>query len=377
MAARIYPEEIFQAIIQFIMKISLILIFIFLAGVSCQKASIYFPGETWRETSSEKVGLDSLKLKNALEFLESHCGENGVSEVLLIKDGYIVYKGDNVKKQHNIWSCTKSFTGIAFGLLQQDGKCTLEDKASRYAPFLGELYPDVTLRHFATMTSGYNAVGTSRWNEKSEDWSWTPFVPDTPLFAPGMAYCYWDEAMMTFGYSLTAAANRDLKDLLDERIFKPIGAGDWKWGDEPSELEFTVRNGCTGIEITAMQLARIGYLILNKGKWNGTQLINSQWVTESTQNQVPVDIVVADTDRKSIDGRGNYGYNWWTNGADTEGNTVLPDMPEGTHYMSGLNNNVCFVVPEWNLVFVRMGTDGNPLVGKSYVYNNFFKLLMK
>jgi hypothetical protein len=60
------------------MKISLFLIFIFLAGVSFQKAPIYFPCETWRETSPEKVGIDPLKLKKALEFLQSRCGENGI-----------------------------------------------------------------------------------------------------------------------------------------------------------------------------------------------------------------------------------------------------------------------------------------------------------
>lgn len=344
--------------------------------ISCLHPKPYFPGETWREVSPNKVGIDSLKLKNALEFLQGHCGENGISEVVIVKDGYIVFKGDNVDRSHNIWSCTKSFTGMAFGLLQQDGKCNLDDLASQYAPFLKELYPNVTLRHFATMTSGYNAVGNSRWDGRSEDWSWTPFVPDSPLFAPGTAYCYWDEAMMTFGYALTTIAGRDLKELLGERIFKQIGAGDWKWGDEPSDLDITVRNGCTGIEINAMQLARIGYLILNKGNWNGTQLIDSNWITESTRNQVPVDIEIAETDRKNIDGRGNYGYNWWTNGIGADGNLVLPDMPIGTHYMSGHNNNVCFVVPEWNLVFVRMGTDGNPHEGKPNVYNNFFKILM-
>lgn len=355
----------------------LVVLIITLAGVSCQKTPTYFPGETWQFISPQEAGIDPQNLGRALDYLQRHSGVNGIEEIVLVKEGRILYQGNNVNRQHNIWSCTKSFTGMAFGLLQQDGKCRLDDLTSQYAPFLKELYPNVTLRHFATMTSGYNAVGNSRWDGSSEDWSWTPFVPDTPLFAPGTAYCYWDEAMMTFGYALTTIAGRDLKELLDERIFKPIGAGDWKWGDEPSDLDITVRNGCTGIEMNAMQLARIGYLILNKGNWNGTQLIDSKWVAESTRNQVPVDIEIAETDRKNIDGRGNYGYNWWTNGTGADGNLVLPDMPIGTHYMSGHNNNVCFVVPEWNLVFVRMGTDGNPPEGKSNVYNNFFKILMQ
>lgn len=349
---------------------------ILLLGISCQNPAPYFPGETWHTIAPEEAGIDPEKLDNALAWLESQCGENGISEVVLVKDGYIVYRGSQAERRHNIWSCTKSFTGMALGLLQQDGKCALEDKAHLYAPFLEEFYSTVTLRHFTTMTSGYNGGGQSRWGEQSEDWSWTPFTPDTPLFVPGAAFCYWDEAMMTLGYALTAAAGRDLKEFLDERIFQPVGAGDWHWGDEPSDLGITVRNGCTGIEMNALQLARIGYLVLNKGNWNGTQLIDSRWIAESTKNQVPAEISLAETDRKNIDGRGNYGYNWWTNGTSAGGKAILPGMPPGTHYMSGHNNNVCFVIPEWNLVFVRMGTDGNPPAGKAAVYNGFFERLM-
>lgn len=357
-------------------KILFFLIILFIA-IACQNPKPYFPGETWKIISPQEAGIDPQNLGRALDYLQRHSGANGIEEIVLVKDGFILYQGKGVERQHNIWSCTKSFTGMAFGLLQQDGKCNLDDLASRYAPFLEEHYPEATLRHFATMTSGYNAVGKSRWDGQSEDWSWTPFVVDTPMFAPGTAFCYWDEAMMTFGYALTTIAGQDLKTLLDERIFKPIGVGEWKWGDEPPDLDITVRNGCTGIEMNALQLARIGYLILNKGNWNSTQLIDENWIMESTRNQVPVEIVVADTDRRGIDGRGNYGYNWWTNGTGADGKRVLPDMPEGTHYMSGHNNNVCFVVPEWNLVFVRMGTDGNPPEGKSKVYNEFFKILIK
>ena len=129
--------------------------------------------------------------------------------------------------------------------------------------------------------------------------------------------------------------------------------------------------------ISEVMLIKDGYLILQKGKWENKQLIPANWIAEATRNQVPVSIEIADTDRKRTDGRGNYGYNWWTKGIFADGNAVMPDTPDGTAYMSGLNNNLCFIIPGWNMVFVRMGVDGNLPEGKPYVYNEFFRILME
>lgn len=55
----------------------------------------------------------------------------------------------------------------------------------------------------------------------------------------------------------------------------------------------------------------------------------------------------------------------------------MPDTPDGAAFMNGFNYNVCFVVPAWDMMIVRMGTDGNPELGKRFVNNEYFKLLSK
>ena len=59
------------------------------------------------------------------------------------------------------------------------------------------------------------------------------------------------------------------------------------------------------------------------------------------------------------------------------GNGILPDSPESLFYTSGYNNNMCFVIPGWKMIVIRMGLDGNPPEGKQFVYNEFFKVLSK
>ena len=342
---------------------------------TAQSASeMIFPNSDWQVASPASQGFDSARLEEAVQYLAEHCFEDKVEELMIVRNGYLIYQGDSIGKVHNIWSCSKSFTSTALGLMIEQGLCQLDDKAATYEPLLTERYPDVTLRHFATMTSGYNAQGDSRWGEASEDWSWTPYQPTEPLFAPGTAYAYWDEAMMMNGRTLTRILQGDLHAFLTKHLTDPIGLGEWSWGTEDSLDGIPIRNGCTNVHLSARQLARVGHLYLNKGNWNGQQVISEAWATEAIQPQVPADLPVADTDRQDTDGSGAYGYNWWVNGMTDEGR-FMPDAPPGTAYMSGLNHNVCFVIPEWNLVYIRMGVDGNPPEGKHVLHNEFIKRL--
>jgi CubicO group peptidase (beta-lactamase class C family) len=342
-----------------------------------EAGSAVFPGEHWETGTPESQGVDSAGLAAALAHLETFCGDDGVDEVVVVRNGVLIHRGPAAEKAHDIWSCSKSFASTALGLLVEDGKASLDTRAADHEPLLEEHYPEVTLRHFTTMTSGYDAVGRSRWEEDSEDWSATPFVPAPPLFAPGTEYAYWDEAMIMFGRVLTRLGRDDLHALLKTRVTDPIGLGEWEWWTEETVDGIPIRFGGTGIKMSALQLARFGLLFLNEGRWGDEQIVPARWVREATTPQVPRDLPVAATDRAKTRGSGVYGYNWWVNGITSEGERFLPHAPPRTYYASGLNNNMLFVVPEWDLVFVRMGVDGNPPEGKPAVYDEFFRELAK
>ncbi|MEO1626716.1 MAG: serine hydrolase [Bacteroidota bacterium] len=338
-----------------------------------------FPRQAWEVRSPESQGVNPRALDKALKELASFSGEDGIGEVVVIRNGYLIHQGENASKRHNLYSCTKSFASMTLGLMLADRRCRLQDSAFYFSPLLRQKYRNAQLFHFTTMTSGYDGMGTSRFNDlKSQDWSLAPYAPADPLFAPGTAFAYWDEAQMMFGRVLTRAAREDLKEMLQLRVMGPIALGEWDWQIEGSLGAVPIRSGATGIEMNALQLARIGWLYLNRGRWGSRQLLPPDFVEQATMNQVPVNLPLADTDRKDIDGRGAYGFNWWVNGVSTGAVASMPDTPAQTFYMSGFNNNMCFVIPEWNMVFVRTGTDGNPGQGPKYqLYNQVFKELAK
>ncbi|CAH0999459.1 hypothetical protein LEM8419_00759 [Neolewinella maritima] len=330
-------------------------------------ATVY-PDADWERARPDEVGIDPDVLNDALDYLRTHCKEDGLEEVLVIRYGQLVWAGDSIDKVHDIWSCTKSFTAAAAGLLAAEGRIGLDQPVVEHEPLLREHYPEVTYRHFLTMTSGYDAVGDSRWGEPSQDWSWTPYVPAPPLFEPGTAYAYWDEAMIMAGRALTQAAGMSLNAYLGQRLLGPIGIQqrEW-WGEGYVGDSVKINFGGTGLRMSASEQARFGLLYLTGGTWRGEQVIPAAWVAASITSQVPEALALADTDRRGTDGRGTYGYNWW----------IIPatDDHPAAAYTSGLNHNVCLIVPAWNMVVVRMGVDGNPAAGKQVVYTELLRRL--
>lgn len=337
-----------------------------LALVAVRAAEVVFPGATWERATAESQGLDGAKLQAAVTRLDKTIGKDGVRELVVVRHGRMIWSGDDIDKVHGVWSFTKVFTSTALGLLIDDGKCALETKAASVVPAMRAVFPEVTLRHFATMTSGYRAVGDEPQGSYVHGPSVTPFAPGPePLFAPpGSRFAYWDSAMNQFANVLTKIAGESLEELVQRRIADPIGMNraKWDWGDW-KKVDGLVVNGGAGnksgaLKISAREAARFGLLMLNRGRWGDRQLLSDRWVDEATRVQVPADVAPGYPAR-ATSGPGEYGFNWWVNGVRADGTRKWPGAPPRTHAALGHNNNACFVIPEWDMVIVRLGLDGS------------------
>jgi len=347
--------------------------------VTAASEAMVFPGEDWQQVKPEAQGVDSAKLEQAISYLKSNSGSDGVKELVIIRNGCMIWEGPNIDKMHGVWSLTKSFTSTVLGLLIDDGKATLDTLAKDYIPSMASTYSEVTLRHFTTMTSGYYAVGDRTTGSYKHGPSPTPFKPAArPLFQPpGSRYAYWDSAMNQFANVLTHIADEPIETLFKRRIADPIGmnAPKWNWGDFGKVDRLVVNsgsgNGNKHMFISARELARFGHLFLNRGKWKDKQLISAAWVDAATKAHVPASMPLEDL--SGADGRGTYGYNWWANGVKADDRRKWPDAPAGTYTASGYNNNDMFVIGEWNMVIVRLGLDQRDFPITDTIYNTFLK----
>jgi len=334
--------------------------------VSCVEMD--FPTGDWVEKPPKSQGVNPDKLNQAIVYLADQCGEHKTDQVVVIRNGYMIWKGNDIDNIHNVWSCSKSFTSTVLGLFIDEHKCRLDTKAKDHVSSLQMKYPDVSLLHFATMTSGYDAIGGAQTN--------TPYQPEIPLYKAGSMYKYHDCAMNQFGNVLTRIAGEPIEELFTRKIADPIGMDTsyWDWHDWGYIDGLIVNGGAgnkgRGIHISARELARFGHLFLNRGNWDRKQLISSDWVDMATTTQVDNSLPAFD----SLDNSdpGTYGFNLWVNGIGPDRNRKWPSAPPGTYAALGHNNNVCLIIPEWNMVIVRLGVDGDIPDDK---WDNFLKMV--
>lgn len=308
-----------------------------------------FPGKEWSSPPAGAAVIAPEKVQQALDYLKSVVGKQGNSGTMIVQDGYLLWAGDSVGQKDIIWSCTKSMTSTCLGLLWDDGKCTPDDLASKYLPELAKDYPDVTLKHLATFTSGLNMETAS-------------LDPGPPVYAPGTAMHYSRQSDL-LAYILTKIAGEPLSELFRRRIADPIGMDPegWEWKSINTRDGLKINGGAgmaeNGMHMTANNLARFGWLYANGGIWNGQQLISKQYIDYASVPHVEAAMPLHDPDGwyKPLPGR--YGLNWWTNGADAEGKRLWPSAPANTFAAQGNKNNICIIVPDWKLVLVRTAQD--------------------
>jgi CubicO group peptidase (beta-lactamase class C family) len=306
-------------------------------------------------------GLDSHRLGAAMAVIDRISGPDGSKQCVVVRNGHEVWCGPDVDHRRTVWSCTKGFLSTVLGLLIDDGRCSLDIPAADIHPPLAGHYPAMTLRHLATMTSGYRPRAASS--------TVPPLEPSTPLFAPGERFHYsWDPYLLAL--LLTRVAGESLRDLFRRRVAEPIGLdpASWEWGDwgpldSLTGLPGTVVCGGSGlfdrgISITARAMARIGWLYACGGRWRDRQIISRGWVEAATQPQVAATVPCLEPGAWYARLPGRYGFYWWVNGLDAAAGRLWPSAPAETFAMQGYQDNYCFVIPPWQMVVVRLGTDG-------------------
>jgi CubicO group peptidase (beta-lactamase class C family) len=298
-----------------------------------------FPGAAWEFKTPAEVGLDPAKLD---EFA-GNVGGVGV----IVKDGYIVKAWGNQTAKSDWASASKPVISTLLFFAMQEGKVPSVDAPVK--DWGWELIPKdqgLTFRHLANMTSGYalpEAPGTA--------WGYNDY--GTMLYAKTLAERVFDEG------SMNAAA------LQAQRL----GALQFEDGSL-----FSARKGF-GISTTARDFARIGWFWLNKGNWNGEQLLPNSFFDSYMTPDVPIDLprtAGGTNDYLSIGsfgggtnqtshGPGIYGFGWWFNDVVPDsGNLAWPDAPADTIQANGhWGKEVLTIIPSLGMVVAARGNWGS------------------
>lgn len=300
--------------------------------VAAPESQIPWPTKNWLESTPEEQGLDPDLVQDLLAAVEDQ--DLPVHSLLVIRHGAIVlehyFPGYTEYTPHILYSVTKSFISTLIGIaVDKGGIGSLDDPVLKYFP--GSTFENadprkeaITLRNLLTMTSGldwdeampgYRGVSTSGYK----------YVLDLPMAAdPGSEFLYCSGCSHILSAVIEQTTGQSTVDFAEENLFKPLGIKKPSWEMDP---EGTAMGGW-GIYLTPRDMAKLGYLFLHQGQWDGEQIVSSGWVSEAISPQVSVDPGVS------------YGYQWW----------VFPD--QAAYAAQGMEGQKIFVFPSHDLIVV-------------------------
>ena len=233
--------------------------------------------------------------------------------------------------RHTMYSCSKTFVGIAVGLAIEDNRLRLDDRIAAIFP---ELLPDsvskdladMTVRHLLTMASGVKPD----WNMRSRGKEWIRTFLSKPVKEPGTQYAYDSMVSYMLAAVVQKVTGKKLTEYLQERVFTPMNVTEWAWEESPEG----VNTGGWGVHIQPESLAKFGQLILNEGSWEGKQLVPAEWIREMCKKH-----------RET--GREVYGYHIWHCGGHD--GAVRADGALGQYVISVLDKDMVVVMTEATL----------------------------
>jgi len=293
-----------------------------------------------------------------------------IHSVMIVKDGSVIYshwQSEGVDSvPHVLHSVSKTFTATAVGLAIADGKMALTDKIVDFFPDklpakVSDNLKAMTVRDLLTMSCGHDVEPSARNANGEQDWV-TAFLAHPVVHEPGTFYLYNSIGTYMLSAIVQQVTGEKIVDYLTPRLFEPLHIDKPKWEESPQGINC----GGWGLYLKTEDLAKMGQLLLQKGEWNGQQLIPAEWVAEMSKKQVESinpgtrieEAEAKGMTKETSDWMQGYGYQMWrcrpgcfrADGARGQYIIVVPDK----NAVIAITSNVEDLQGELNLVWNRI-----------------------
>jgi len=313
------------------------------------------PGAEWETADPASLGFDPAKL----DALSAQAGAGGSTCLVVAKDGKLVeedyYNGGAADTPQEVWSATKSYSSTLVGIAQDEGLLSIDDLATEYIPeWEGTPSEDITVRNLIANDSG------RYWDYETDYFRMAGGAADKTQFAidlgqaapPGTTWEYNNSAIQALDRVLTKATGTGPAEYASAKLLDPIGMTSSSMTTDPTGNTLTFM----GLQSTCRDMARFGVLMLNKGNWDGEQVVSEAWVDDATG-------------QASQELNGSYGYLWWLNreGAgggdqattgqgddDGEQGQMVPEVADTVYWALGLGGQIIAIHPDSGIVAVRL-----------------------
>jgi CubicO group peptidase (beta-lactamase class C family) len=255
-------------------------------------------------SSPEAQGVSSAAVLAFVEAAEKNI--DSLHSFVILRHGHVLAEGwwapYNAESPHSLYSLSKSFTSTAVGLAIAEKKLRLDDPVLKFFPNDAPAQPSANLK--AMRVSDLLRMSTGQQTEplRTAVLPWTKtFLAHPVPFKPGTHFLYNTSATYMLSAIVQQATGMTVLDYLKPRLFEPLGIEHPTWESSPQGISA----GGYGLSIRSKDIASFGQLYLQKGKWQGKQLVPENWVQVATARQTS-----NGSDPKSDWDQG-YGYQFW------------------------------------------------------------------
>ncbi|HZY80511.1 MAG TPA: serine hydrolase [Cyclobacteriaceae bacterium] len=263
-----------------------------------------YPDNDWKVIDNlERSGWDEDKLNALGKFLADSAATTGM---MVIHQGRVVFQYGNVTDNSYMASCRKSILSLIYGPYVESGRVDLDRTIEQLGlDDVGGLLPlerKATIRHLLTARSGV-------YHPASNEGDQSNMAPKRGSVSPGSYFLYNNWDFNIAGFILEQAANKNIYDIVDSVLAKPLEMQDWdrkiqrKYGDSTKSIYPAYH-----MWFSTRDMARIGLLMLTKGQWKNKQVVSSKWVKTIT---TPVTTYEEALKNKTNYFKFSYGYLWW------------------------------------------------------------------
>jgi CubicO group peptidase (beta-lactamase class C family) len=275
---------------------------IILAATSSTQAAMPLPRST-----PEAQGIPSQAI---WEFVDAADKINTLHSFMIVRHGRVIAEGwwkpEAADKPHVLNSVSKSFNATAVGLAIAEGKLSLDDPVLKFFPAdapadISDNLKALKVRDLLTMSGGHDSEPKSGPGGPSVK----QFLAHPFVHKPGTHFQYNSMGSYTLSAIVTKVTGQTSLEYLKPRLFEPLGIVDPQWASSPEGNSL----GGGGLKVCTEDMAKLGQLYLQKGTWNGKQLIPEQWVEWATSRQVPNE---QESHAKiGVDWRQGYCFQFW------------------------------------------------------------------
>ena len=281
----------------------------------------------------ESQGVSSAQVRAFVEAADENV--DTMHSFMLVRHGHVVaeawWSPEAADKAHILWSLSKSFTSTAVGLAVAEGKLNIDDKVLQFFPDEAPAQPSANLkamrvRDLLTMSTGHDTVPRL----KTKDVWVTKFLAQPVPHEPGSTFLYNTPATYMQSAIVQKVTGKTVLDYLTPRLFEPLGIKRPTWDTSPQGISI----GGYGLYLCTEDIARFGQLLLQKGQWNGKQLVPAEWIAAATSKQVENDKAPS---ARNPDWRQGYGFQFWR-------------CRHGVYRGDGKDGQFCIVLPQYDAV---------------------------